>query len=424
MPRSRLAALQLERLRHTVRYVYEKVPYYKEAFDKIGFRPQHLQKIEDLANLPFLTKDDLRDYYPFGLFAAPRREIVRLHASSGTTGRPVVVGYTRRDMENWTELTARMVTLAGVTSEDTAQIAFNYGLFTGGFGLHYGLERVGAAVIPASGGNTARQLMLIRDFAATVLIATPGYALYLGEEAEKQGIDPAHWQLRLGLFGSEPWSEEMRTEIEKRLRITATDNYGLTEMMGPGVSGECHCRAGMHIAEDHFIVETIDPETGSVLPPGEEGELVFTSLTKEAFPVIRFRTKDISRLYPEPCACGRTTARMRRISGRTDDMLIIRGVNVFPSQIESVLINSEGIAPYYRIDVHRRGALDELEISVELASSDLLEPYFQLEELSAAIQRNIYATLALNAKIRLVQPGSLERTTGKAQRVFDHRRRG
>ncbi|MDR1320858.1 MAG: phenylacetate--CoA ligase [Gracilibacteraceae bacterium] len=422
MPRPRLAELQLERLKHTVRRVYEKVPHYREAFDKIGFKPRHLQKLDDLSRLPFITKDDLRNFYPFGLFAVPQREIVRLHASSGTTGRPVVVGYTRGDMETWTELTARMVTLAGVTGDDTAQIAFNYGLFTGGFGLHYGLERVGAAVIPASGGNTERQLMLIRDFGATTLIATPGYALYLGEEAEKQGIDLSRWKLRLGLFGSEPWSEEMRAEIEKRLRVTATDNYGLSEVMGPGVSGECHCRAGMHIAEDHFIVETINPETGAVLPPGEEGELVFTSLTKEAFPVVRFRTKDISRLDLEPCACGRTTARMRRISGRTDDMLIIRGVNVFPSQIESVLINSPGIAPHYRIDVYRRGALDDLEISVELASSDLLEPYFQLEELSAAIQRKIYAMLALNVKIRLVQPGSLERSTGKSQRVFDHRR--
>ncbi|MDR1605434.1 MAG: phenylacetate--CoA ligase [Gracilibacteraceae bacterium] len=424
MPRPRLAELQLERLKHTVRYVYEKVPYYRDIFDQRGFKPQHLQNLSDLTHLPFITKDDLRNFYPFGLFAVPQREIVRLHASSGTTGRSVVVGYTRRDMETWTELTARMVTLAGVTENDTAQIAFNYGLFTGGFGLHYGLERVGATVIPASGGNTERQLTLIQDFGTTTLIATPGYALYLGETAEAQGIDLSRWQLRLGLFGSEPWTEEMRTEIEKRLRVTATDNYGLSEVLGPGVSGECHCRAGMHIAEDHFIVETINPETGANLPPGEEGELVFTSLTKEAFPVIRFRTKDISCLYTEPCACGRTTARMRRTSGRTDDMLIIRGVNVFPSQIESVLINSEGIAPYYRIDVYRRGALDDLEISVEVASSDLLEPYFQLEELSATIQRKIYATLALTAKIRLVQPGSLERTTGKSRRVFDHRPSG
>jgi phenylacetate-CoA ligase len=424
MSSSKLRELQLDRLKTALRHAYDHSPHYHKVFDRIGFQPQHLQSLEDIESLPFITKDDLREYYPFGLFAVPQKELVRIHASSGTTGRPVVVGYTRRDLDTWTELTARMVTMAGVTEDDTAQIAFNYGLFTGGFGLHYGLERVGATVVPVSGGNTQRQLMLMQDFAATTLIATPGYALYLGEEAEKAGIDLDRLPLRLGLFGSEPWTEEMRTEIERRLHLTATDNYGLSEVMGPGVSGECSCREGMHIAEDHFLVETIDSKTGKVLPRGSEGELVFTSLTKEAFPVIRFRTKDISQLNTEPCACGRTTARMRKISGRTDDMLIIRGVNVFPSQIESTLMGTSGIAPYYRIDVYRRGYLDDLEVSVELNSAELLEPYFQLEELTQSLQRKIFATLALNVKVRLVQPGTLERTTGKSKRVYDHRQEG
>lgn len=422
MSRSKLEELQLERLKWTVQRVYTKVPHYRAKFDKLGIKPEDIKSLKDLQRLPFTTKDDLRDNYPFGLFTVPSKELVRVHASSGTTGRPVVVGYTRNDLNTWTDLTARMVTLAGVTSDDVAQIAFNYGLFTGGFGLHYGLERVGALVVPVSGGNTERQLMLMQDFGTTALISTPSYALYIAEVAEKMGIDISTLRLRVGLFGGEPWTEEMRKEIEARLHIKATDNYGLSEVMGPGVAGECVHRCGHHIAEDHFIVETIDPETGEVLEPGEEGELVFTSLTKEAFPVIRFRTKDISRINQDKCVCGRTTARMKKVTGRTDDMLIIRGVNVFPSQIESVLIDIEGIGPHYQINVYRKNYLDELEVVVELTSGEMLEPYFKLEELEETIRHKLYNVLSINARVRIVQPGTLERTTGKAKRVFDYRK--
>ncbi|KGK87183.1 phenylacetate--CoA ligase [Desulfosporosinus sp. HMP52] len=421
MNRNRLEELQLERLKWTVNRVYNKVPHYRDRFEKLGIFPENIKSLDDLKRLPFTTKDDLRSNYPFGLFAVPQKELVRVHASSGTTGRPVVVGYTANDLNTWTDLTARMVSLAGVTSEDVAQIAFNYGLFTGGFGLHYGLERAGALVVPVSGGNTERQLMLMQDFGTTVLISTPSYSLYIAEVAEKMGIDISSLKLKIGLFGGEPWTEEMRTEIESRLQITATDNYGLSEVMGPGVAGECTCKCGHHIAEDHFIVETIDPETGEVLKPGEEGELVFTSLTKEAFPVIRFRTKDISRITQEPCQCGRTTARMRKIIGRTDDMLIIRGVNVFPSQIESVLMTIEGIGPHYLINVHRRNFLDELEVVVELTREDLLEPYSKLEDFSSYIRQKLHSVLSINVRLKIVQPGTLERGAGKAKRVFDYR---
>ena len=421
MSRNHLEEIQLKRLKWTVNRVYNNVPHYKDKFEKLGIAPESIKSLADLRHLPFTTKEDLRNNYPFGLFAVPQREIVRVHASSGTTGRPVVVGYTANDLNTWTDLTARMVTLAGVTSDDVAQIAFNYGLFTGGFGLHYGLERAGALVVPVSGGNTERQLMLMQDFGTTVLISTPSYSLYIAEVAEKMGIDISSLKLKIGLFGGEPWTEEMRKEIELRLHILATDNYGLSEVMGPGVAGECTYQCGHHIAEDHFIVETIDPETGEVLEPGQEGELVFTSLTKEAFPVIRFRTKDISRINQEPCQCGRTTARMRKVVGRTDDMLIIRGVNVFPSQIESVLMTIEGISPYYVINVHRRNFLDELEVLVEINREDLLEPYSKLEDFSAYIRQKLHSVLSINVRLKIVQPGTLERSAGKAKRVFDYR---
>ncbi len=424
IPRQKLEQLQLERLRWTVNRVYANVPHYRARFDQCGIKPEDIRSLKDLQRLPFTVKDDLRDNYPFGLFTVPSRDLVRVHASSGTTGRPIVVGYTRNDLNMWTDLMARIVTLAGVTPDDVAQVAFNYGLFTGGFGLHYGLERAGALVVPVSGGNTERQLMLMQDFGTTTLISTPSYALYIAEVAEKQGIDWSSLKLRLGLFGGEPWTEEMRTEIENRLGIMATDNYGLSEVIGPGVAGECTCRCGLHIAEDHFLVETIDSKTGEVLEPGQEGELVFTSLTKEAFPVIRFRTKDISCITQETCQCGRTSARMRKITGRTDDMLIIRGVNVFPSQIESVLIQIEGIGPHYHINVYRKGYLDELEVVVELVSPDVLEPYSKLEELEDSIRHKLYSVLSINAKIKIVQPGTLERTTGKAKHVFDYRKQG
>lgn len=421
MSRSRLEELQLERLKSTVNRVYNNVPHYRGEFEKLGINPGKIKSLDDLRNLPFTTKEDLRSNYPFGLFAVPQKEVVRVHASSGTTGRPVVVGYTANDLNTWTDLTARMVTLAGVTSEDVAQIAFNYGLFTGGFGLHYGLERAGALVVPVSGGNTERQLMLMQDFGTTVLISTPSYSLYIAEVAEKMGIDISSLKLKTGLFGGEPWTEEMRTEIESRLHIIATDNYGLSEVMGPGVAGECSCKCGHHIAEDHFIVETIDPDTGEVLEPGQEGELVFTSLTKEAFPVIRFRTKDISRINQETCQCGRTTARMQKVVGRTDDMLIIRGVNVFPSQIESVLMTIDGISPHYVINVHRRNFLDELEVLVELNREDLLEPYSKLEDFTGYIRQKLHSVLSINVRLKIVQPGTLERSAGKARRVFDYR---
>lgn len=421
MSRKKLEELQLERLKWSVQKAYREVPHYRAKFDEKGIKPEDIKSLQDLKCLPFTVKDDLRDNYPFGLFTVSSKEMVRVHASSGTTGRPVVVGYTRNDLHTWTELTARVACLAGVTADDVAQVAFNYGLFTGGFGLHYGLERVGAMVIPISGGNTKRQLAFMKDFGTTTLIATPSYALYIGEVAEKTGIDLASLKLRVGLFGGEPFGVEMREKIEKNLHIMATDNYGLTEVIGPGIAGECTYQCGLHIAEDHFIVETIDPETGEVLEPGEEGELVFTSLTKEAFPVIRFRTKDISRITQEKCECGRTTARMSKITGRTDDMLIIRGVNVFPSQIESVLMGIEGIGPYYRINVYKKGYLDELEVVVELVSPEVLEPYSKLEAMEKDINRQLHSVLQINCKVKIVQPGTLERTTGKTQKVFDYR---
>lgn len=414
--------LQLDRLKWTVKWVYDKVPHYRQKFDERRITPEKIKSLADLKYLPFTTKHDLRDNYPFGLFAVPKNEIVRVHASSGTTGKPVVVGYTKNDMETWTGLVARMVSLAGVTEGDVAQIAFSYGLFTGGFGLHYGLERAGAMVVPASGGNTEKQIMLMQDFGTTVVICTPTYALHIAEVAEKMGYDMAKSTLRLGLFGGEPWSNEMRREIERRLHILATDNYGLSEVMGPGVAGECEYGVGHHIADDHFIVETIDPDTGEVLEPGSEGELVFTSLTKEAFPVIRFRTKDISQLYYDKCHCGRTTPRMRKVTGRTDDMLIIRGVNVFPSQIESVLMTIEGIGPQYQIIVRRKGFLDELEVLVELLDGSLLDSYKELEILESKIRGKLHSVLSINAKVRLVEPLTLERTAGKAKRVIDMRK--
>ncbi|WP_366923213.1 phenylacetate--CoA ligase [Metallumcola ferriviriculae] len=421
--RTQLEELQLTRLKETVNRVYHHVPFYRERFDEAGLRPGDINSLADIQALPFTTKDDLRENYPFKLFAVPMEQVVRVHASSGTTGKPVVVGYTAKDLDTWTDLTARMVTLAGVTAKDVAQVAFGYGLFTGGFGLHYGLERAGATVVPASGGNSEKQIMLMQDFGTTALISTPTYALYLAEVAQKMGLDPRKdLKLRIGLFGGEPWTEEMRREIEQRWDIKATDNYGLSEVLGPGVAGECQYAAGHHIAEDHFLIEVIDPETGKNVGFGEEGELVFTSLTKEAFPVIRFRTKDISIVNVEQCRCGRTTARMRKVTGRTDDMLIIRGVNVFPSQIESVLMEIEGVTPHYRINVTRRGYLDELEILVEVPEQKFSGRFKELELLETKIKQKLHSVLSINAKVRLVEPHTLERTSGKAKRVYDYRK--
>lgn len=420
-PRKDIEEIQLERLKATVKRVYDNVPYYRKTLDSMGVHPQDIRKLDDIRKLPFTTKDVLRDNYPFGLFAVPKDELLRVHASSGTTGKPTVVGYTRNDLETWSELVARVVTQAGVTNKDMAQVAFGYGLFTGAFGLHYGLEKVGAAVIPVSVGNTERQIMLMQDFEATALISTPSYALYMAEVAEKMDIAPKKLPLKYGLFGSEACTEEMRQELEKQWGILVTDNYGLSEVMGPGVSGECQFQNGMHIAEDHFIVEIIDPVTEEPKDYGEEGEVVITTLTKEAIPIIRYRTRDISSLNPEPCRCGRTSMRMKKISGRTDDMLIIRGVNVFPSQIESVLVQSEGLTPNYMLVVTKNGYMDELEVQVEVTEEIFTDRFKELEALEKRIVHRLYTVLGLNAKVRLVAPNSLKRFEGKAQRVKDLR---
>lgn len=422
MSRDEMEHLQLERLRKTIERVYTKVPFYKKKLDELGVEPKDIASLGDLAKLPFTIKDDLRDHYPFGLFTVSKKEMVRIHASSGTTGKPTVVGYTRNDLNTWSELCARMVTTAGATDEDVAQIAFGYGLFTGAFGLHYGLESVGAMVVPCSSGNTEKQLMLMKDFGTTLLVSTPSYALRMAEVAEQMGMNiERDLQVRLGLFGGEGSTEAMRQEISKAWGMFATENYGMSELIGPGVSGECECLSGMHIAEDHFIPEIIDPKTGAILPPGEKGELVITSITKEALPLLRYRTKDITSLHYEKCDCGRTLVRMSKVQGRTDDMLIIRGVNVFPSQIEEVLLKIEEIGPHYEIIVKKKGYLDTLEINVELIDGGMLEVYWKLEEVEKKIRHNLRTVLGLDAKINLVEPRRLKRFEGKAKRVIDER---
>jgi len=422
LPREELEQIQIERLQSTLNRAYKNVPFYHRLFKEHGVVPEKIGSIEDLARVPFTTKENLRDNYPYGMFAVPLREIVRIHSSSGTTGKPIVVGYSANDIRHWGEVVARIMTAGGVTKDDVIQIAFDYGLFTGGFGLHYGAETIGATVIPASSGNTRRQIMIMRDYRTTGLVCTPSYALYLAETMEEMGVDPRDLALRVGLFGAEPWSESIRSEIEKRLHISATDNYGLSEVMGPGVAGECQEKNGLHVAEDHFIVEIIDPETGVVLPEGSRGELVITTLTKEALPMIRYRTRDITSLSREPCKCGRTTARMERVSGRTDDMLIIRGVNVFPSQIESVLMEIEGTEPHYQIIVDRKKGLDQLEIWVEVSESIFFDEMRILHRFEEEIKEKIETAIGLSARIKLVEPKTLERTAGKAKRVVDRRK--
>lgn len=420
-PRADVEALQLERLRETVTRAYERVPFYRQAMDERGIRPSDIRTLEDVRLLPMTTKDDFRQNYPFGLFAVPLKEVVRIHASSGTTGKSTVVGYTCRDIETWTDLVARMVTMAGVTASDVAQVVFGYGLFTGGFGLHYGLERVGATVVPAAAGNSKRHIMLMRDFGTTTVIGTPSYVLHLAEVAEEEGVDPRELPVRLGLFGGEASSREMLREIERRWGMLATDNYGLSEVMGPGVSGECEYQDGQHVAEDHFLVEILDPHTGEPCKPGEKGEVIITTLTKEALPVLRYRTRDISSLNFEPCRCGRTSARLAKITGRTDDMLIIRGVNVFPSQVESVLMEVEGVAPHYQLVVSRRNYLDELEIKVEVDERFFSDRYRHLEQIEEKVVDRLNTVLQLKARVRLVEPHSIARSEGKAQRVIDLR---
>ncbi|MDD4717711.1 MAG: phenylacetate--CoA ligase [Eubacteriales bacterium] len=419
---SEMRDLQLKRLKEQASYVYDNVPYYRNKMDIAGVRPSHISKIEDISMLPLTDKSMLRDNYPFGLFAVDRKEIVRLHASSGTTGKPIVVGYTRRDMEDWTDCCARLACAAGVAEGDTAQICFGYGMFTGGFGLHYGLERVGASVIPASSGNSERQLMYMQDFGTTVIVATPSYALYLSEYLNEKGVDPRSLSLRVGLFGGEGHTPEMRREIERRWNILDTQNYGLTEITGPGVSYECTELCGMHINEDLFYPEIIDPDSQEVLPEGAEGELVITTLRKQGIPIIRYRTKDITSLVRDKCSCGRTNVRMNMVRGRTDDMLIIRGVNVFPSQIESVLVGITGIGPHYQIVVTREKFMDKIEIKVELVDGALLDKYSELERLTDKIRHQMKIQLQLESKITLLNPKELERTTGKSKRVLDLRK--
>ncbi len=423
LPREALEALQLKRLKAVVERVYATVPFYKRKFDEAGVKPDDIKSLEDLKRLPFTTKDDLRENYPFGMFAVPLKQVVRVHASSGTTGKPTVVGYTKRDIDTWSELMARSLSAAGVTKEDIIQNAYGYGLFTGGLGVHYGAERIGATVIPISGGNSKRQIMIMKDFGATALTCTPSYALHLAEVAQEMGVDPRSTNLKVGIFGAEPWTEEMRREIEETWNIKAIDIYGLSEIIGPGVSIECEeAQNGLHIFEDHFIAEIIDPETGENLPYGEYGELVITTLTKEAFPVIRYRTRDITRLIKEPCICGRTTVRMDRVRGRTDDMLIIRGVNVFPSQIEEVIMSTKGVLPHYMIIVDREGTLDTLEVQVEVDEKLFSDEVRKLQQVARRLEQNIKETLGISVKVKLVEPKTLQRFEGKAKRVIDKRK--
>jgi len=421
LPREALEALQFKRLQQTLERVYALVPFYKEAFRKANIVPSDIKSLKDLHKLPFTTKDDLRDSYPYGMFSMPIDQIVRIHASSGTTGKPTVVGYSRADIEEWSQLMARSFVACGVTSKDIIQNAYGYGLFTGGLGAHYGAEKLGAAVIPISGGNTKKQIMIMVDFKSTVLTATPSYAQLLADTIEEMGLlDKIN--LRVGVFGAEPWSENMRQKLEEKLRINAMDIYGLSEIMGPGVAIECEAKEGLHIWEDAFIPEIIDPDTQEPIEDGQEGELVITTIKKQAMPLIRYRTKDITRIIKEPCKCGRTHRRIQKILGRSDDMIIIRGVNVFPSQIESVLMEIEGIAPHYQLIVDRVNNLDTLEVQVEVDSKIFSDEIRKLQGLQNRIQKDIKDILGITTKVTLVEPRTLERSEGKAKRVIDKRK--
>jgi phenylacetate-CoA ligase len=423
LPREALEAIQLRRLQSTIERVYATVPFYRRKLQEAGVTPSDIQSLNDLRRLPFTTKQDLRDNYPYGMFAVPMDNIVRIHASSGTTGKPTVVGYTARDIATWSQLMARALAAGGATRGDIIHNAYGYGLFTGGLGVHYGAERLGASVIPISGGNTKRQIMIMKDFGPTILTCTPSYALHLGEVAEEVGVNFKDLSFKAGIFGAEPWSEEMRAEIERKLHLQAVDIYGLSEIIGPGVSIEClEAKKGLHVAEDHFIPEIIDPNTGEVLPYGETGELVFTSITKEALPIIRYRTRDISSLNAQPCICGRSHVRMNRVSGRTDDMLIIRGVNVFPSQIESVLMETEGVEPHYQLIVDRHDNLDTLTVLVEIGEHAFSDEVRILQHLEKKISKNIKEYLGVSAKVKLVEPKTIARSEGKAKRVIDNRK--
>ncbi|MFN2354367.1 MAG: phenylacetate--CoA ligase family protein [Desulfopila sp.] len=422
LPRVGLQSIQLKRLQHLIARVYTTVKPYRDKMGAAGVRPEDITSLDDLTRLPFTVKDDLRDNYPFGMFTTPLDEVVRVHASSGTTGKPTVVGYTEKDINLWASVMARALTCAGAHRGDMVHNAYGYGLFTGGLGAHYGVERMGATVIPVSGGNTKRQINIMKDFGSTVLLSTPSYALNLAEAMDELKVDPAKLSLRVGIFGAEPWSENMREEVERKLNLKAVDIYGLSEVMGPGVAMEClQTTRGMHVFEDHFLPEIIDPDTGRVLPPGEQGELVFTTLTKEAFPVIRYRTRDISRLIYDTCECGRTLVRMEKVTGRSDDMLIIRGVNVFPSQVEHVLMGIEGVEPHYQIVVERHGNLDTMLVQVEVSGSVFSDEIRVLERLAKTIEAEIKDMLGVTCKVKLVEPRTIQRSEGKAQRVIDKR---
>ena len=422
MPREGLEAIQLRRLQTTLERVYATVPFYKKSFDAAGIKPEDIKSLDDLRRIPFTTKQDLRDNYPYDMFAVPMGQVVRIHASSGTTGKPTVVGYTKRDIDTWAELMARSMSAAGATHGDIIHNAFGYGLFTGGLGAHYGAEKLGASVIPVSGGNTKRQITIMQDFKPTILCGTPSYILHLAEVADEMGVDFKDLSFKSGIFGAEPWTENMRQDLEAKLDLKAVDIYGLSEVIGPGVSIECvEEQQGLHVFEDHFIVEIVDPKTFEPVPHGEPGELVFTSITKEAFPVIRYRTKDITSLNPVPCTCGRTHVRMNKPSGRTDDMLIIRGVNVFPSQIESVLMENKKIQPHYQLEVNRQGNLDTLTVKVEMDEELFSDDIKGLQRMEAGISRDIKEHLGVSAKVSLVEPKTIERSQGKAVRVIDNR---
>lgn len=423
MPRPDLEQLQLERLQATLNRVHKSVTCYRKKFDEAGIVPEDIRSLDDLSKLPFTTKEDLRLNYPYGMFAVPLREVVRIHSSSGTTGKPTVVGYTKNDIRTWSNLVARFMTAAGVTRDDVVQIAFGYGMFTGAFGLHYGSETIGASVIPMSAGNTEKQIMIMQDYKTTTLVSTPSYALTIASRMEQMGVDPKSLSLRVGLFGSEPWTEAMRKEIEGRLFISATDNYGLSEIIGPGVAGECEFKCGMHLFEDAFIPEIIDPDTGKVLPRGSVGELVLTTLTKEAFPMIRYRTRDITSLDYEKCECGRTMVRMKKTMGRSDDMLIIKGVNVFPSQIEEILFAIEGCEPHYLLVLEREGDTDVLEVRIEVTENIFFDEMKKQKAFVEKVERKIHSVLGLSAMVKLVEPSSLPRHEGKAIRVIDNRPR-
>jgi phenylacetate-CoA ligase len=422
MSRDEMHNLQSKKLAETVNRVYKNVPFYKDKMDKAGIKPEDIKSIDDISKLPFTTKKDLRDNYPFGLFAAKQEDIVRIHASSGTTGKPTVVGYTKKDIENWAEVCARTIALAGGHKGSTVQVAYGYGLFTGGLGMHYGGEKLGASVVPMSSGNTKKQLMLMEDFGTTILCCTPSYALYLAEAIEEMGIDRSKLKLKSGIFGAEPWSEQMRTQIEDRLKIKARDIYGLSEIVGPGVSCDCEYKTGLHINEDYFYPEIIDPDSLKQIGYDKKGELVFTCIEKEGIPLLRYRTKDISSLSNDECGCGRTLVRMQKVMGRSDDMLIIRGVNVFPSQIESVLVNFADVEPHYQIIVERKENFDTLEIQVEVSEKMFSDEVRRLEMLRNNIKAEMQSVLGISVDIKFVEPKTIVRSMGKAVRVIDNRK--